>query len=74
MTFSLSTVFFAIILFLTYNKQLFHDFFSGDVVTMECIEKIIKKDWINPLDSTKLTESDILPLQRVIIKNKSKSH
>ncbi|CAK9803791.1 Nitric oxide synthase-interacting protein homolog [Anthophora plagiata] len=37
---------------------------TGDVVTMECVEKIIKKDWINPLDSTKLKESDIIPLQR----------
>ncbi|KAF3425607.1 hypothetical protein E2986_02119 [Frieseomelitta varia] len=37
---------------------------TGDVVTMECVEKIIKKDWINPLDSTNLTESDIIPLQR----------
>lgn len=37
---------------------------TGDVVTMECVEKIIKKDWINPLDSTKLTEADIIPLQR----------
>ncbi|KAG7189488.1 hypothetical protein KM043_017182 [Ampulex compressa] len=37
---------------------------TGDVITMECVEKIIKKDWINPLDSTKLTESDIILLQR----------
>ncbi|XP_076243578.1 nitric oxide synthase-interacting protein homolog [Calliopsis andreniformis] len=37
---------------------------TGDIVTMECVEKIIKKDWINPLDSTKLTEADIIPLQR----------
>lgn len=37
---------------------------TGDVVTMECVEKIIKKDWINPLDSTKITEADIIPLQR----------
>ncbi|CAL7935890.1 unnamed protein product [Xylocopa violacea] len=37
---------------------------TGDVITMECFEKIIKKDWINPLDSTKLTEADIIPLQR----------
>lgn len=43
-------------------------FSRGDVITMECVEKIIKKDWINPLDSTKLTEADIIPLQRVIIK------
>ncbi|XP_066600324.1 nitric oxide synthase-interacting protein homolog [Prorops nasuta] len=37
---------------------------SGDVVTMECVEKILKKDWINPLDGSKLTEADIIPLQR----------
>ena len=34
---------------------------------MECFEKLIKKDWINPLDGTKLTEADIIPLQRVRI-------
>lgn len=39
---------------------------------MECVEKIIKKDWINPLDNSKLTEADIIPLQRVIIDNKIK--
>lgn len=37
---------------------------TGDIITMECVEKIIKKDWINPLDNTKLTEADIIPLQR----------
>ncbi|XP_032685434.1 nitric oxide synthase-interacting protein homolog [Odontomachus brunneus] len=37
---------------------------SGDVVTMECVEKLIKKDWINPLDNSKLKPSDIIPLQR----------
>ncbi|XP_016843984.1 nitric oxide synthase-interacting protein homolog [Nasonia vitripennis] len=37
---------------------------TGDVVTMECVEKLIKKDWINPLDNSKLTEEDIIPLQR----------
>lgn len=47
--------------------------FSGDVVTMECVEKIIKKDWINPLDGIKLSETDIIPLQRVIVKNMDKS-
>lgn len=36
---------------------------TGDVVTMECVEKIIKKDWIHPLTNTKLTEKDIIPLQ-----------
>lgn len=37
---------------------------TGDVVTMECVEKIIKKDMIHPLTSEKLQESDIIPLQR----------
>lgn len=37
---------------------------TGDVITMECVEKLIKKDWINPLDNTKISESDIIPLQR----------
>ncbi|KAL0126231.1 hypothetical protein PUN28_004982 [Cardiocondyla obscurior] len=37
---------------------------TGDVVTMECVEKLIKKDWINPLDNSKLTPADIIPLQR----------
>lgn len=37
---------------------------TGDVITMECVEKLIKKDWINPLDNSKLTPSDIIPLQR----------
>lgn len=37
---------------------------TGDIVTMECVEKLLKKDWINPLDNSKLTESDIIPLQR----------
>lgn len=37
---------------------------TGDVVTVECVEKLIKKDWINPLDSSKLAPSDIIPMQR----------
>ncbi|XP_012279381.1 nitric oxide synthase-interacting protein homolog [Orussus abietinus] len=37
---------------------------TGDVVTVECVEKILKKDWINPLDGSKLTEDDIIPLER----------
>jgi len=32
---------------------------------MDCVEKIIKKDWIHPLTGDKLTEKDIIPLQRV---------
>lgn len=37
---------------------------SGNVVTMECVEKIIKKDWIDPTNGQKITEKDIIPLQR----------
>ncbi|XP_063987344.1 nitric oxide synthase-interacting protein homolog isoform X1 [Diachasmimorpha longicaudata] len=37
---------------------------TGDVITMECFEKLIKKDWVNPLDGKVLKESDIIPLQR----------
>lgn len=37
---------------------------TGDVVTMDCVEKIIKKDWIHPLNNEKLTEKDIILLQR----------
>ncbi|XP_046389502.1 nitric oxide synthase-interacting protein homolog [Ischnura elegans] len=37
---------------------------TGDVVTMECVEKVIKKDWMHPLTGEKLQESDIIPLQR----------
>lgn len=40
-------------------------FFSGDVVTLECVEKLIKKDWLHPLNGQKLTEKDIIVLQRV---------
>ncbi|KAJ8934773.1 hypothetical protein NQ314_013199 [Rhamnusium bicolor] len=37
---------------------------TGDVVTLECVEKIIKKDWIHPLTNKKLTEKDIIVMQR----------
>ncbi|XP_059473722.1 nitric oxide synthase-interacting protein homolog isoform X2 [Neocloeon triangulifer] len=37
---------------------------TGDVVTMECVEKIIKKDWLHPITGDKLSEKDIIPLQR----------
>ncbi|GAB0089842.1 Nitric oxide synthase-interacting protein homolog [Sergentomyia squamirostris] len=37
---------------------------TGDVVTMECVEKFIKKDMIHPLTNEKLIEKDIIPLQR----------
>jgi len=37
---------------------------SGTVVTMECIEKLIKKDMLDPINGQKLKEEDIIPLQR----------
>uniref|UniRef100_A0A1A9V5R3 Nitric oxide synthase-interacting protein homolog n=1 Tax=Glossina austeni TaxID=7395 RepID=A0A1A9V5R3_GLOAU len=37
---------------------------TGDVVTMECVEKLIKKDMIHPLNNEKLKDKDIIPLQR----------
>lgn len=37
---------------------------TGHVVTMECVEKIIKKDWLHPLTGDKLKEKDIIALQR----------
>ncbi|XP_069598539.1 nitric oxide synthase-interacting protein [Ranitomeya imitator] len=37
---------------------------SGAVVTLECVEKLIKKDMTDPISGDKLTERDIIVLQR----------
>lgn len=37
---------------------------TGDVVTGECVEKLIKKDMIHPLSNEKLEGKDIIWLQR----------
>jgi len=37
---------------------------TGHVVTMECVEKIIKKDWQHPLTGQSLVEKDIIPIVR----------
>lgn len=37
---------------------------TGHVVTMDCIERLIKKDMLCPFTGAKLKESDIIPLQR----------
>ena len=37
---------------------------SGHVVTMKCVEKFIKKDWQCPITSKKLSQSDIIEMQR----------
>jgi len=37
---------------------------TGHVVTMECVEKIIKKDWSHPLTGQQLKEKDIIEMVR----------
>ncbi len=37
----------------------------GDVVTMECVEKLIKKDMLHPLTGVTLKPADIIPLKMV---------
>lgn len=37
---------------------------TGHVVTKECVEKIIKKDWTHPLTGQTLQEKDIIYIQR----------
>ncbi|XP_069765229.1 nitric oxide synthase-interacting protein [Narcine bancroftii] len=37
---------------------------SGAVVTMECVEKLIKPDMLDPISEMRLTEKDIIPIQR----------
>lgn len=37
---------------------------TGDVVTADCVEKIIKKDMVHPLTGEKLHDDDIIYLQR----------
>ena len=35
------------------------------MVTLECVEKLIKKDMLDPINSQPLKSSDIITLQRV---------
>jgi len=37
---------------------------TGHVVTVECVEKVIKKDWRHPLTGQALKEKDIIYIQR----------
>lgn len=37
---------------------------SGSVVTLECVEKLIRKDMLDPVSGAKLRDSDIIVLQR----------
>ena len=34
---------------------------------MECVDKIIQKDMLDPTNGKKITEKDIIQLQRVIL-------
>lgn len=35
------------------------------MVTLECVEKLIRKDMVDPVNGDTLTERDIIVLQRV---------
>lgn len=37
---------------------------TGHVVTMDCVERLIKKDMLCPFTGEKLKDSDIIPIQR----------
>ena len=37
---------------------------TGNVVTMDCVENLIKKDMLCPFTGQKLKDNDIIPLQR----------
>ena len=41
----------------------------GDVVTMECVDKLIRKEMVYPLTGQKLKDSDIIPLARVRLRH-----
>lgn len=50
-----------------HTHTLFLSFHSlrGAVVTLECVEKLIRKDMIDPISGEKLKEKDIIVFQRV---------
>jgi nitric oxide synthase-interacting protein len=43
-------------------------FQSGAVVTIEAVNKLIRKDMMDPINGKKMTEKDIIPIQRVRIR------
>ena len=45
--------------------KIYLNFCRGNVVTMECVEKLIKKDMIDPTNGAKMTDKDIIVFQRV---------
>ena len=40
---------------------------SGAVVTQEVVDKIIRKDMVDPINGKKLTEKDFIVIQRVTV-------
>ena len=48
-----------------HTQHVYYSYCSGDVVTLECVEKVIKKDMICPITGQKLKDSDIIVMQRV---------
>lgn len=49
---------------LNFLSALLYAVTSGDVVTLECVEKLIRKDMICPITGQRLKESDIIVMQR----------
>lgn len=47
-------------------------------MTLECVERLIKKDMVDPVNGEKLTDKDIIVVQRVssqpLFLNPRKSH
>lgn len=37
--------------------------YRGSVVTLDCVEKLLKKDMLDPINSKPMKESDIIPLK-----------
>ena len=37
----------------------------GVIVTQEVVDKLVKKEMLDPVNGKKLTEKDIIPIQRV---------
>ena len=49
---------------LIFNYNIFISSYSGSVVTQECVDKLIKKDMVDPVNGKKMKPSDFIPLQQ----------
>lgn len=52
------------VLLATFLITLCHGAFSGRVVSADCVERIIKKDMVDPISGEPLKPSDLIPLQQ----------